>query len=131
MSLKFPSDEWMQALMRELNASASYSDAAKQWEGAVSFVLQTDPAPIYLYMDLWHGKCRDARVVTDPQSVTSEFVIEAPLPIWKKVIERKLDPIQGLITRQLKVKGDMLTLLKHVRAAQEMVLACTRIDTEF
>ena len=43
----------------------------------------------------------------------------------------QLDPIQALMTNQLKLKGNMVMVMKNVKAAQEIVRACTRIDTEF
>ena len=50
---------------------------------------------------------------------------------WKLVVLAKLDPIQALMTGQLKLKGNMTMVMKNVKAAQEIVRACTRIDTEF
>jgi len=50
---------------------------------------------------------------------------------WKKVVLAQLDPIQALMTGQLKLKGNMVMVMKNVKAAQEIVRACTRIETEF
>jgi putative sterol carrier protein len=58
-------------------------------------------------------------------------VIEATFPIWRKVVDKKLDPIQGMVTRQLKLKGNMLKIMKAPKAATELVAAATRIDTEW
>ena len=60
-----------------------------------------------------------------------EFVISAPLGVWKKVIEKKLDPIQGLIKRQLKLKGNLCKIMRAVKAAQELVSCTTKVSTEF
>jgi putative sterol carrier protein len=50
---------------------------------------------------------------------------------WKKVMTKKLDPIQAMMTGQLKLKGNMAIIMKSVRAAKELVESCTRIPTEF
>ena len=66
--VRFGSDEWVQALHDELNTSKAYEDAAKNWEGDFYFVVNPEGAvkePIYLYMDLWHGKSREAFVAKD------------------------------------------------------------------
>jgi putative sterol carrier protein len=36
-----------------------------------------------------------------------------------------------MATGQLKLRGNMITIMKYVKAAQEIVRACNRIDTEF
>ena len=132
--VRFGSDEWVKALHNELNTSQAYGDAAKNWEGDFYFVVNPEGAvkePMYLYMDLWHGKSRDAFVVKDESSKKPAFVMSGPYSKWKKVVTAQLDPIQALMTGQLKLKGNMVMVMKNVKAAQEIVRACTRIDTEF
>lgn len=132
----FPSNDWVKALENELNASEAYAEAAKNWEGDFYFVIDPDkespnPEPVYLYMDLWHGKCRDAYMVESRQAKNPAFVMSGGYSKWKRVVTAKLDPIQGLMTGQLKLKGNMVMVMKNVKAAQEMVKACTRIDADF
>jgi putative sterol carrier protein len=133
MAIKFPSDEWVKALMVELNQSPAYREAAKNWEGDFYFIVgaQDGVPATHLYMDLWHGECRAAYAVPDPQAKSPEFAIEAPLATWRKVLSHQLDPIQGLITRQLKLRGQLLKVMKAPRAASELVRCCTLIDTEW
>jgi putative sterol carrier protein len=57
--------------------------------------------------------------------------MSAPLSSWRKVIAKELDPIQGLLTRRLKLKGNMAMIMRNVKAAQELVECCTHIETEF
>lgn len=132
--VKFGSPEWVQALQNELNTSQAYAEAAKNWEGDFYFVVEPEGAitePIYLYMDLWHGKCREAFVAQDKSAKSPAFVMSGPYSKWEKVVSAQLDPIQALMTGQLKLKGNMVMVMKNVKAAQEIVRACTRIDTEF
>jgi putative sterol carrier protein len=134
MAHKFPSDAWIKALMEDLNKSAAYAEAAKTWEGDFYFVVEpggTLDKTVLLYMDLWHGNCRSAFEVADESAKTPVFRMSAPVAIWKKVLTKKLDPIQGLVTGQLKLKGNMAMVMKSVKAAKELVESCTRIETEF
>lgn len=132
----FPSGEWVHELERELNTSPAYADAAKNWEGDFYFVIEPDKdapltAPVYLYMDLHHGACRSANLEMNPDGKHPAFIMSGHYSKWKRVVTAKLDPIQGLMTGQLKLKGNMVMIMKNVRAAQEMVRACTRIDAAF
>jgi len=134
MAFQFPSDAWVKALMEDLNNSAAYAEAAKTWEGDFYFVVEpggTLTKPATLYMDLWHGKCREAFKVADESAKTPVFRMSGPVATWKKVLTKKLDPIQCLVTGQLKLKGNMAMIMKSVKAAKELVESCTRVETEF
>ncbi len=134
MAYKFPSDEWVKALMEDLNKSEAYAEAAKNWEGDFYFIVEpggTLEKTTILYMDLWHGKCREAFEVADESVKTPVFRMSAPVATWKKVLTKQLNPIQGLVTGQLKLKGNMAMVMKSVKAAQELVESCTRVETEF
>jgi putative sterol carrier protein len=132
--LAFPSDVWIKRLMAELNNSHEYQTAARTWEGDLYFVVEPEGSlttAAYLYMDLWHGQCRQAALVDDPASHDPEFLLSAPLHVWRQIIERQLDPIKAMLTRKLKLEGNMAKIMKHVKAANEMVTCTTRIQTEF
>jgi len=133
MPYKFPSDEWIKALMVQLNNSEAYKKSAKTWEGDFYFIATGEslPKPVILYMDLWHGDCRSAGEVADESEKNPEFRISATLGVWRKVIEKKLDPIQGMMTGQLKLKGNMIKIMKAPKAAAELVNCCTQVPTEF
>ncbi|MBN1137812.1 MAG: SCP2 sterol-binding domain-containing protein [Anaerolineae bacterium] len=134
MPYKFPSDEWIKALMVELNKSEAYHKSAKTWEGDFYFIATPGDSltePVIMYMDLWHGDCRAAGVVADESEKAPEFRISASLAVWRKVIEKKLDPIQGLMTGQLKLKGNMVKIMKAPKAAAELVNCCTLVPTDF
>ncbi len=134
MSVLFPSDEWIKALMVQLNESEAYRQAAKTWEGDFYFIVSASPGvpeDVYLYMDLWHGECRGAFEATNQNAQSPEFVINAPLAVWRKVIEANLPPIRGLMTRQLKLQGNMAKIMKAPKAATELVNCCTLVETSW
>ena len=129
MAIPFPSDEWIKALHQELNSSKAYQEAAKKWEGDLSFIVQSGSQDTYLYLDLWHGECREA--YASDSAVDSEFTIAAPLATWKQVIQGKVDPIRGLMTKKLKLTGPMAKILKAPKAAVELVNCAKKLDTQW
>jgi putative sterol carrier protein len=134
MAIPFPSDEWIKAAMAEVNRSPAYREAAKNWEGDLVFVVTAVPGPrpeYRLYMDLWHGECRQAYELSGGAGQQSEFVIAAPLAAWRKVLEGKLDPIRGLVSRQLKLQGNLMKIMKAPKAAVELVNACSKVPTSW
>ena len=134
MGIRFPTDEWIKALCAALNASEPYARAARNWEGDFYFSVEAGgplEKEVCLYMDLWHGKCRGAQEVLDRSEKEPEFVMSAPYANWRKVVEGTLDPIKGLLSRQLKLKGNMNKIMRAPQAAKELVACCTQVDTEF
>ncbi|MEJ5311497.1 MAG: SCP2 sterol-binding domain-containing protein [Anaerolineae bacterium] len=132
--IKFPSDAWIKQLSEHLNASPSYEQSAKNWEGDFVFIIEPDEAfseTAYLYLGLYHGKSPAAMQVSSPDEKEAGYVISAPFSSWRKVIEGKLDPIQGMMTRRLKLQGDMKMIMRYPKAAKE-IIACTKlIPTDF
>lgn len=134
MVLKFPSDEWIKELSAQLNASETYERSAKDWEGDFVFVIEPDQAydgTAYLFLGLYHGKSPDAAALASEDEQESEFVIRAPFNTWRQVIEGKLDPIQGMMTRQLRLTGNMMKIMRYPKAAKEIVDCCALVPTDF
>lgn len=133
MAYRFPSDAWAKALMEELNQNQAYAEVARTWEGDFYFIVEPDDAgeePVILYVDLWHGKCREAFEVNDASLKTPLFQASAPMATWKKLLTKQIAPAQAMASG-LKVKGNMVKLVRNVRAATELFEACTRIETGF
>jgi putative sterol carrier protein len=131
---KFPSDEWIKALMEEVNQSEPYRKSAAKWEGDLYFIVEPGPGvpeAAILYIDLWHGEARSAGAVEAKEEKDPEFVVRAPVGTWRRVIEKKLDPIQGMITGQLKLTGTMSKIMRYPRAVAELVNCATKVPTEF
>jgi len=134
MGLKFPSDEWAKEYASQLNASEAYERAAKDWEGDFVFTVEADDTlaeTAYLFVGLYHGKCTDTALVASEDEREAQFIIRASATNWRKVIEGKLDPIPGMMTRKLKLKGDMMKVMRYPKAAKEMVNCVSRVPTDF
>lgn len=134
MALTFPSDEWIKALQVKINASPDYAEAAKTWEGDFYFYVEPDGGlkdTVVLYLDLWHGQCRDARLVNDETAKKPAYTIRASLSSWEKVVLGQLEPIQAIMTRKLRLEGDLVQVMRSVKAASELIRCCTQVETVF
>jgi putative sterol carrier protein len=130
----YPSEEWIKLFMEAVNANKNYEEAAKNWEGDFLFVVDADEQlkePATFYLDLWHGKCRGVAVVRPGEEKKAAFVYSGSYGNWKKLINKQIDPIQGLLTGKFKLKGDMIKVLRAVRAAKELVETAGKVPTEF
>ena len=137
MKVQLYSDEWAKAAAAVIAASDSYKQAARTWEGSMVFTLQADPSlgvpeNRSVFLDLWHGECRDGRSATEQDIQSATYIISADAFTWQQVMEGKLEPIAGLMRGKLKlVRGNMAVLARYVLAAKELVRGATMVDTEF
>jgi len=134
MKYKFPSVEWINKVRELLNESESYQRSAKDWEGDFIFVVEPDEAyshTSYLHLELYHGSSPGAALVKEDELPETEYFLNAPFSTWRRVIEGKLDPIQGMMTRQLKLEGDLMKIMRYPKAAQEIVSCCAKVPTEW
>ena len=133
----FPGKDWLDAYVERINRSKAYGESAASWEGDVTFIFEAEPArgvpdAIYLWLDLWHGKCRAARYdVPSDEGRQAKFLIRAPYSRWKQVIRKELDPIRGMMQGKLKLTGDMQLIVRHVKAADELVRIAGQVPTTF
>jgi putative sterol carrier protein len=134
MTINFPSDEWIKELSAKLNASGAYAQAAANWEGDNIFIVLPDsdfPDTAYLYINLQHGKASDARQLKSLDEQKALFTTSAPFNTWRRVLEGRLDPIQGIFSGKLKLVGSMAQVQRTPKATYEMVKVAAQIDTDF
>lgn len=134
MSYLFPSAEWVEAFKDALNASEAYKVSGAKWEGDFYFVISAGkgiPEPVKFYLDLWHGECREAYIVDGDDDKNPEFVIEGTIDTYKQVFDKKLDPIRALVSRKLKLKGNLGKIMRSVKATLDLVNAAASVDTVY
>jgi len=85
----------------------------------------------YMYVDLYHGKCRACEMVTDPSKYKPAFTLSASYAIWKQIATKKLDSTKALITKQSKLTGDMAKIMRYTKAANELTNCTMTIQTEW
>jgi len=126
----FPSEEWMQAIKEKLNSDEQYGRIAKNWEGDLRFVLESDDKlheTMRLYFDLWHGKCRDAYIEELTSPKIPAFILKAPYGNFVKVLSGKVAPMQALMTRMLSVHGSMAYMMRNVPTVLNFVRCCQEV----
>jgi putative sterol carrier protein len=132
----FLSQTWFDAFADLINASREYAEAAKDWEGDIAFHVEAEPDrnvpdDVWARLDLWHGTCRAAGPIRDEDGPLSAYVLAAPYSRWKDVVLGDLDPIRAMMQGKLRVRGDLPTIVRQVRAANELVRLTGEVPTEF
>jgi putative sterol carrier protein len=133
-AIPFATDAWIKRLGDECNKSKAYREAAKNWEGDLYIVVEAEGQlreTVYMYLDLYHGQCRQAFVPEDHTTLSPEFRLIGPVSVWKEVTEKHTDPIKALLTRKLSLKGNMAKIMRSARAAQALINCSASFETEF
>jgi putative sterol carrier protein len=136
MAYPFPSEEWLLALKDELNSDSSYAEVAKKWEGEIVIVIEPNPKeddprlPLAFYLDLWHGSCRDVCVI-DPareEIPNAAFVLRTSMKSIMSIIQGDLDAMQAMLTRRMRVKGNLGYMLRNVPTVLDFVRCCRNVE---
>ncbi len=130
----FPEFSWFEALRDKLNQDENYNRIAQKWEGDFLFAIETGGAitqPIYVYIDLWHGKCREVKVIQNPQEVKAAFVLSAPYPNYISLLKGNIDPMQAMLTQKIRVKGNMAVLMRNIPTVLDFVRCCREVTDGF
>jgi putative sterol carrier protein len=129
--------EWAEAWRDQIHANGAYQAAARSWRWPLVLVMKADPGlglpeERSIYLDLYQGECRDARIATAEDVESTPYLLSADPRTWRQVLERRLEPIPGLMRGKLKlVKGSLASLLPYVMAAKELVESAARIETSY
>jgi len=135
MAYPFPSNEWLQVLVDVLNSDERYAEVAKNWEGDMTVVIEPEDEderqdlPVAVYIDLWHGKCRSARFIhmEKEEFPDAAFTLRARIDHIEQLFTGQLDPIQAMMTRRLRVHGNMAYMLRNVPTVLDFVRCCQKI----
>jgi putative sterol carrier protein len=133
---RFPTQAWFEAFVEEINASEEYRVAAADWDGDIAFLIKAEPdkgvpQDVWGWLDLRHGRCLGGGLISEDRAAQAAYAITAPYTRWKDVLQEELDPIKGMMQGKLKVRGDLPTIVRQVRAATELVRLTGLVQTEF
>ena len=131
---KFPTNNWLIALMEKLNNDTQYESIAKKWEGDMIFKIEADSSlneSIIYYLDLWHGKCRNVDILAENEKTNAAVIMSSPYRNVAKVIKGETEVFQALLTRKISVKGDMALIMRNIPTVLDFVRCCREITTEF
>ena len=128
----FPTPEWLQATKDKFNTDEKYAQIAKNWEGDLRVILEADGPlheTVWLYWDLWHGKCRQAFIEDVSSARTPALVINAPYQQFLKVLSGEVGVMQALMGRMVHVHGNMILIMRNVPTVIDFVRCCQEATT--
>lgn len=108
-----------------LNTSSLFREAAAGWRGTL-LLLEGDPAAPErtAWVDVADGSCAAARGGEAGDAERADFVLAASPATWQDLVSARTTPVMAAMTGRLRlVKGDLMALAPHAKAAAALLLA--------
>jgi putative sterol carrier protein len=137
MAYRFPSEEWIMEYQNKINSSDDYKKSGATWKaGPVCLVVTANAAAgiekdTGIWLDLHEGACKEIKIVSLEEAMKAPFVITGDYARWKQVVLGELNPVQGMMQGKLKLKGSLTTIVRYVKASQDLVECASKVDTQF
>jgi hypothetical protein len=130
--MKFGSMEYLEEVRRRSNGDAEYQRLAKDECDSYLMVVHAEPDKAVPHT-LRIGYAADHGTITDVWigERKTDFVLSGPYGVWVRVLTGDLDPNKALMMRKLKVKGNLLRLLRTADATIRWLQVLQTIPTEF
>jgi putative sterol carrier protein len=124
----------MQALKEKLNTDEGYAKIAQNWEGDMRLVIEPDGSfheTMWLYFDLWHGKCREAYIEDQSSTKTPAFILNAPYENFVKLLSGEIGAMQALMARKVGVQGSLAYIMRNIPTVLDFVRCCQEITSSW
>lgn len=158
--LLFPSQAWFDEYRRRINEDEEYAELADEWgvgfDGDLVFEmtdmpiddLDHDAMPADLreeletYVDqetgtgqallgLEGGECTSAELLETLDGVDYGFKLSASFDVWKDLVSGDIGAIDGMMSGQFELQGDMQKILGASDASARLTEISTQIDATF
>jgi len=132
--VKMLTEEWVKAFGNAINENPNYKPSALTWEGDMLLVIEPSgnlDHEVRVFLGLYHGECTEARLVKEGEEVETEYIMAGPYVNFVKVMKKEIDPIRAIMAGQLRLEGNMANLMRHTKAAQEIIESLGMFKTDY
>lgn len=130
--MKLGSPEYLAEVKRRSNADTTYCEMIKNDYESYTLVLQAEPKKgvhdtITIGFQVDHGQIPE---LWSGERKT-DFTLVGPYGVWVDILRGKLDPNKAFTMRKLKIRGNLLQLLRGADSTIRWVQILQTIPTEF
>lgn len=129
----FPSGDWIDAYCSELMRHPRSREAATALEGTYRFVIEPAGPVVrpHVYDVLVRPVSDGAHVIRVDEAAQPRLVLTAGYDRWRQLIERRLDVGLAVLTRRLRLSGDLGGIRGSLSDARPLLDALTSVDTRW
>ena len=127
MAVEFGTVKVYEEMANLLNNDPEWAEKGK----AITYTMIYDysaPVSKAFFVKFDEGKITEVRELPSAEGESADFVISGAPEVWRGVLEKSINPTAAMTRGQLKVKGKMTTLLKHMGAFGYIIDSMTKIE---
>lgn len=130
--MQFGSMEYLEEVRRRSNADEEYQRLARDESDSYLMVVKAEPDK-GIPETIAIGYAAEQGTVTDVWigERDTDFILNGPYGVWVRILTGQLDPNKAMMMRKLKVKGNLLQLLRTADATMRWLEVLQTIPTEF
>ena len=130
--MEFASKEYLKEVMDRSNADAKYLELAKGEDASYTFMILAESTK-GVEKDIILGYTVEDGVTTDIwlDERKTEFTISGKYGVWVDILTGKTGVTKAFLTRKLKVRGNLMKILKLSKATERWLEILRTIPTEF
>ncbi len=130
--MRFGSREYLEEVKRRSNADEEYQRLAQEESDSYLMVITAEPdrgipQTLSIGYSADHGSIKDVWI----GDRETDFVLQGPYGVWVRILTGDLDANKAMMMRKLKVKGNLLQLLKTADATIRWLEVLQTIPTDF
>ena len=130
--MEFASKEYLKEVMERSNADEKYLELVKGEDASYTFMIQAEPKKgvekdIVLGYTVEDGKTTDIWL----GERKTDFVISGKYGVWVDILTGKMGVTRAFLMRKLKVRGNLMKILKMSKATERWLEVLRTIPTEF
>jgi putative sterol carrier protein len=130
--MEFAGKEYLKEVMERSNADEKYLELAKGENASYTFMIQAEPQK-GIEKDIVLGYTVEDGVTTDIWlgERKTDFTISGKYGVWVNILTGKTGVTKAFLTRKLKVRGNLMKILKMSKATERWLEILRTIPTEF
>ncbi|MDH5390266.1 MAG: SCP2 sterol-binding domain-containing protein [Candidatus Bathyarchaeota archaeon] len=130
--MEFASKEYLKEVMERSNVDEKYLELAKGEDASYTFMIQAEPKKgvekdIVLGYTVEDGKTTDIWL----GERKTDFAISGKYSVWVNILTGKMGVTRAFLMRKLKVRGNLMKILKMSKATERWLEVLRTIPTEF
>lgn len=131
--LLFLSPEWIEQAKIAINTSEKYKKGAKHIQDSISMKIvgkhpmSAGAEESYFFVDIKNGVCRE----TSLGQHKADFYLTAKADDWRAVLDGKLEIVPAILKGKIKLKGNLLHMLKNAIPTALLVECFQAVPTRY
>ena len=135
MPVLFPSMEWAQKVVELTNDTPEFSNNIKMNNEAMTINILSEQGLLeddfIIWLNVANQKIQEVKKMDSSDEMDSVFKLKAKYSVWKKVFSGEIGPTMALVTKRIRVSGNLKDLLNNKKAYDVIIDHMLNMDITY